>query len=289
MPTETMPKEASTRIESEKAEKLETEKPTQVETRFKDVLELMKSKDIKLDYKDAETLRYLYWEEELKPREIGELFGRSEATIWILMRKNGIRFRRKWTPITAELGVKVIKQRGKDGLYRVRSIESQAVSCLVDLNAKTCTCQDFTNSGAKCEHIKLVENLGEIRLRRKRENERARYHSNPEIREKSLEANRKLRLKLQEDYERYKVEYGGKCVLCRCNDLDVLVPHHPLGKEEKDTTFWQSKEFTLWREGKLKPKVVLLCANCHLKVENVIRHGEVDPYDLRKILQKQFQ
>ena len=42
-----------------------------------DVLERMKAKGLPLDYKNPETLRYLYNDEELSTERMGELFGAS--------------------------------------------------------------------------------------------------------------------------------------------------------------------------------------------------------------------
>jgi len=178
----------------------------------------------------------------------------------------------------------------KDGLFRVWSPENQAVSYLVDLNAKTCTCPNFTQQGAKCKHIKVAENICEIRrqkgreydrkYRRKRyqenreeikkynrEYQRERYHSDPEFREKSLkkacEFRSKNHLKLQEDYKRFKIEYGGKCTVCGESNLDLVDPHHPHGKEEKGRGFAYTKEFRDWVRYGIKPDVVLMCVKCH--------------------------
>jgi len=219
--------------------------------------------------------------------------------------------RRKPTPYTAVNGFMVRKVRRKDSLFRVR--ESQSVPYLVDSNAKTCTCPDFTQQGAKCPHIEVVENIGEIRFQRDREHHkeyhkiyyqenkevfvnrakkyqqdnkkkvreyareywRRRYHKDPEYREKQLEADRKERLKQQEDYKRFKTEMGGKCIVCGNDNLNMLTPHHPHGKKEKDVPFIQSKEFRDWRKYGIKPDVVLMCANHHLEYETAKARGEI--------------
>jgi len=190
--------------------------------------------------------------------------------------------RRIWTPVTAEFGVKVIKQHGKEGLYRVRSLESSADSHLVDLNAKTCTCPDFTQ-GLKCRHIEIVENIGEIRRQKWREQHRMYYRTHSqdsEFKRRASEAMRKMNLKLREAYRRLKIEYGGKCVVCGESDLDVLEPHHPNGKKEKVRGFINSKEFRDWVRHRTKPNIVLVCANHHRKLHIMEARGEGDYYKI---------
>jgi len=114
---------------------------------------------------------------------------------------------------------------------------------------------------------------------RERERLRERYHSDPEFRAKNLESSHKRNLKLQEDYKRFKIEYGGKCTVCGEYDLDVLEPHHPDGKNEGGR-FIKSKEFRDWLNYGIKPNVVLMCANHHGKLHILKARGElVDPYN----------
>jgi len=217
--------------------------------------------------------------------------------------------RRKYTYIhtTAEYGVKVRRLRGKDGLFKVTDPEKKADYCVVDLNAKTCTCPDFTQQGVKCPHIEIVENIGKIRSQKKkeydreynreynpryyqenkerinerkkkrhREYRRERYHSDPEFRAKALESLHKTYSKYREAYERLVTKLGGKCSVCGEDDLDVLQPHHPDGKEEKGRRFIDTKEFRDWVNHGIKPNVVILCANHHLKLHAKGRRGEAD-------------
>jgi len=50
----------------------------------------MKAEGVKPDYRDAETLRYLYVEKKLSMREIAELLEKGQSTIWKWMNKHGI-------------------------------------------------------------------------------------------------------------------------------------------------------------------------------------------------------
>jgi len=186
---------------------------------------------------------------------------------------------------TADYGVEVRKIRGKNALFGVRPLENKAVRFIVDLNTETCTCQDFTQQG-KCLHIEVVENIGEIRRLKKNEYGKdwreqhpqyntdygRKYHQkhrfDPVFKRKKLESAHKRHLKLRQDYEKFKIESGGKCSFCGEGDLEVLGVHHPHGRknEEKGKPFILTKEFTLWRRRKIKPDVVLVCGSCNVKL-----------------------
>lgn len=104
-----------------------------------------------------------------------------------------------------------------------------------------------------------------------------RYHSDPEFREKRRASFKSWWAKRREAYERFKKEYGGKCSVCGNNDLDVLVPHHPDGRRgEKYKPFIFSKELTNWIKYGIKPNVVIMCANHHLKLSTAEARGEGD-------------
>jgi len=198
---------------------------------------------------------------------------------------------KRWTPVTAEWGFRVTKLRRRDGLFKIAYLEKQADDCIVDLNAKTCTCKDFTQQG-KCPHIEVVEMRDEIRHKKhtaqKREiylrnrNERLEYSHEyylknrericAEVMERynsdsGRERRAKYHEKLLKEFKRFKIEFGGKCTACGEDDLDVLEPHHPHGKEDKKHSFIQSKEFRDWMNKGIKPDVILACANCHLKLD----------------------
>jgi len=96
-------------------------------------------------------------------------------------------------------------------------------------------------------------------------------------REKFRESARRGHLKDLEHYRRFKIEFGGKCVVCGESDLNVLEVHHPDRRvEEKGVSFVQTKEFKRWVNDGIKPRVVLLCSNHHQKLEIAIAHGEPD-------------
>jgi len=220
--------------------------------------------------------------------------------------------RRKQTPSTAEYGIKVRKLRGKDGLFKVTDLENKAICYVVDLNAKTCACSDFTD-GKKCPHIEIVENIGEIRNQKRleqgrehfkkyyRENrekfieirnkyrqntiekvreynrkyQQRRYHSDPNFREKYLESQRRTRERYREAFKRLKVALGEKCAVCGEDDPDVLVIHHLDGREEKNRSLFQTKEFRNWYRYGIMPKVILVCGTHHLKIHKT--KGDIHP------------
>jgi len=202
------------------------------------------------------------------------------------------------------------KRGGKENLLRVWNPLNPTISYMVDTKAGTCTCSQFMQQKAKCKHIELAENIDELRRQkrrkyyreyclknkdkfkeygrryrqknrekyreRKRKYFQERYHSDPEFREKCLEGSHKRYLKLREALRRFKIELGGKCLICKEDNLGVLEPHHPEGKEERTRNFIHTKEFRRWVRHGIKPNVVLICRNCHLELETAIRHGEPD-------------
>jgi len=129
----------------------------------------------------------------------------------------------------------------------------------------------------KREHYQ--ENREDIRAKFKE-----RYHSDPEFKEKHLNMQKVWWRKRQEGYIRFKIEYGGKCIVDGEDDLDKLIPHHPDGKEDSTRSFFKSREFTNWVRYGTKPNVKLMCANCHLKYEVMLARGEVK--DLQDFLNK---
>jgi len=104
---------------------------------------------------------------------------------------------------------------------------------------------------------------------------RERYRSDPEFRKMQMEADRKHHLKLREEYKRFKIELGGKCVVCGNDNLNHLIPHHIHGRREKGREFIFTKEFRDWMRGKCKPDVILMCSNHHLEYETMKSRGEV--------------
>jgi len=225
--------------------------------------------------------------------------------------------RRKKVHHTAEFGIKVRKLwgRGRKDLFKVQSLKNQNDSFLVDLNTKTCDCPDFTHSGAKCRHIEAVESIDEIHRQKHREYQkkyyqnnkdkqrgymrtymrkyrqekkeefrkykkewaRERYHSDPEFRRRLLEAKHKARLKRREDYNRFKIEFGGKCSICGEDDLDVLETHHPDRRGEKQVLFIHTKEFRDWMKNGIKPDAFLMCSNHHRKLHILETRGIIPP------------
>jgi len=116
---------------------------------------------------------------------------------------------------------------------------------------------------------KYYQNNKEKFIEYNRKYRRERYHSNSEYREKQKESGRKRQSRYQEEYKRFKIEYGRKCSVCGVSDLDVLVVHHPDGRQENsEKTFWQTKEFRKWLRYGIKPNVVLVCANHHFKIHS---------------------
>jgi len=95
MPTETMPKEASTQKETKRRVGYAdySEIPLEIQAKHKDVLEEMKAKGLNLDYKDAETQHFLHWEKDLSMYDMGELLGVSQKTVSKWMKKRGIDIR----------------------------------------------------------------------------------------------------------------------------------------------------------------------------------------------------
>jgi len=122
-----------------------------------------------------------------------------------------------------------------------------------------------------------------------------RYHSDPKYREEYLNMRKMWREKNREKMKYYneerrealvklKIALGGKCTVCGNDDLDVLVPHHPNGKGEKGRCFTNTKEFRDWVRYGIILKVVLMCANHHLKFETAKARGEV--VDIADFLKK---
>jgi len=80
-------------VKSRHAESIYEEELKMGKTRFKEVLERMKAEGARLDYRDAETLRYLYVVERLSTYEMAELLGVSRDTIRYWLRKYEIESR----------------------------------------------------------------------------------------------------------------------------------------------------------------------------------------------------
>jgi len=285
------------------------EKPVQVNTKFKEIIDEMKAKGIKFDYKNKETINFLRWEKRLSDRKISELFGVGHPTILRWSKRLGVLPRNRGE-LAFEVFVeqhpelKVIRRERRVGLWVVRDSKKPSKLYNVDLNAKTCTCDEFRNQGNKCEHIKLAEETPEIRYQRLkeyrreygkkyrqenreklrernrkyqqkrreyfREYKRNRYHSDLEFRERQRERVRKASRKKYSEYRealmRLKLTLGGRCSICGGNDLEVLDAHHPHGRMEKGNSYIYTKEFRDWIKYGTKPDIIFLCVKCHRRI-----------------------
>jgi len=88
MPTAEQPvKEALTQIETERRVGYAdySEIPPEIQAKYKDVIEEMRAKGIRFDYKDPETQHFLHWRKNLSTNQMDELFGvgRSISRYWM--------------------------------------------------------------------------------------------------------------------------------------------------------------------------------------------------------------
>lgn len=98
------------------------------------------------------------------------------------------------------------------------------------------------------------------------EYQKKRYREDPQYREKvkrlaidrTVKREHLARLQLIE-------ELGGQCEVCHTCDQQVLVVHHPNGRKDVK---WKSStsDFRAFKKGSIP--LMLLCANCHMRMHN---------------------
>jgi hypothetical protein len=71
--------------------------------------------------------------------------------------------------------------------------------------------------------------------------------------------------------------YGSECLFCEENDRDVLVFHHVYENGKKHRGKMNDRKFYRWIiENDFPDEIILLCANCHMKLHKQMRDSNVN-------------
>jgi transcription elongation factor Elf1 len=97
------------------------------------------------------------------------------------------------------------------------------------------------------------------------------YKDNPEYHKKRVAERRRLIKQKAIDYK------GGKCEICGYNKCSRALSFHHRNPAEKDFNISLRGHSRSWDRVKAElDKCVLLCANCHMEVENGITTVSMD-------------